>query len=379
SVFEGYFQGYKTMKPTALAHTTGKFNRVTATIIFLELVRNLELKYRVAGIGIGLFVGELTALLILVYLFLLHHKNSIHSQKSNHQNRSSYREIIKELARFSLPITSGRLINSIIQSTKAVLIPFQLTKSGLPETKAAAVYGQLSGMAQQIIFLPSIITSSLTKSLIPALSEAYSRQNFRKIEKNYQDLIRIITYLGFPLTVIFNLYGPEICQLVYSHPEAGKILSHLSFSVTFIYYLQVSSGMLHGLGKPKLALRNLALGNLTQLIGIFLLVKFPALRIQGAVIAITGGSIGAALLNYLNLGQIIDFPKNISLLFYKPLLGSSIIYFINFIFRQYIYRQTGTIISGFNLIIILSVNLIIYIIFMFLCGAITRTDLKKIH
>ena len=378
SVFKGFFQGCKTMKPTALARTSEQINRFTATIIIIHLLRNLELKYQTIGIGLGIAIGELTALLLLLYLFTREYNSFIQPKSyTSSPQSSSWVKLFKQIMKISLPVTSGRFVNSLMMSIKAFLIPGQLKQSGLTPSRAASLYGQLGGMVQQIILLPLVITGSLTTSFIPSISEAYANNKTNKIKRNYRDIIRIATYLGFPLTAIFYLYGTEICSLLFSYPEAGKMLSGLAFSATFIYYLQLSSGFLNALGHPGLALLNITAGSIIQLSGIYFLVRIPELRIQGAIIAITAGFIISALLNYLTLGKIIGFPVRFYLLYLKPLFCSSIFYILYSGFNHFFLQIYSKNFAFFILIIFLTLNILLYLALMYLCGAITRKEIGR--
>ena len=378
AVFKGYFQGCKTMKPTALARTTEQINRFTATIIIIHLLRNLEVKYQTTGIGLGIAIGELTALLLLFYLFIS--EKNILSEKENNKNTvetTPVNKLFLQIMKISLPVTSGRIVNSLMMSIKAFLIPGQLKQSGLSAARAAALYGQLGGMVQQVLFLPIVITGSLTTSFIPSLAAAYADNNYAKIERNYRDIIRLATYLGLPLTAIFHLYGQQICDLLFSYPEAGKILSGLAFGSTFLYYLQLSTGFLNALGHPGTALKNITVGSLLQLAGIYFLVRNPAFRIQGAVIAINSGLIVSALLNYLTIGKIIGFPGQYKLLFLKPLFSSCIFYILYSGFNHFFLHIYSKFFSYFIFFLFLLLNIIAYLILMYLSGAVRKKDLAR--
>ena len=381
SALNGFFQGCQTMKPTAIARTTEQINRFIVTIVLMSLWTGLEVKYRAAIPGLGMFIGELTGLFLLFFLFyreksLITSKN--HSEKIRPEKCSFFSSFLT-LGRFALPVTSGRLIHSLMQTGRAVLIPAQLQKSGLESSRAAAIYGQLGGMVQQVILLPTVFTLSFTTSLIPSLSRAYSQNKLEYIKNKYRDIIRFVTYLSFPLCSLFFLYGREICSLLFSHPEAGEILSGLAFSAPFIYYLQVSSGLLKSIGHPGLGLRNLALGCLFQLTGIYFLVEIPSLRIQGALLSLTLGYILSAGLNYLTLGEKIGFPSNYSLLYLKPLLNSGLLFFVNLLPLRFLLTYFNLRAEGFFLLVLLFFNLLLYFWLMYISNTIQKSDLHKVN
>ncbi|MDI3548636.1 MAG: stage sporulation protein [Halanaerobiales bacterium] len=380
--FRGFFQGFHTMIPTALSQIVEQLSRVAATLILIDMVSYLGLKYQAASIALGISIGEFSGLLILIILFI-HHLYSPKSntrektQKIKQKSKHNYFNDLKEICSLAIPITLGRIVNSLMISGEAILIPRQLQISGFSVKEATSLYGQLSGMVEQLLYLPTVITIALTTSLIPNISDAYARNNIDKIKNNYQDVIRITTYLGLPITIIFFTRGSEICQLLFGYPEAGTILAIMAFSSTFIYFLQVSSGMLNGLGKPQLALLNLSIGSLLKLIGIFFLTRQPELGIQGAAISISLGYMLSALLNFITIGHNIGYGLNVKQCFLKPMFSSSILLIINPYLTKIIKLLPYKPGSHLETLIVLFLLIIIYLLIMVLIRAITPEDLDR--
>ncbi|MFP4661090.1 MAG: oligosaccharide flippase family protein, partial [Halanaerobiales bacterium] len=379
--FRGFFQGMHTMMPTALSQITEQASRLLATLMIINAVAYMGLKYQAAGIAIGISIGELCGLLLLIILFLYtllnsHENKKKLGQKISQNVRHNYSRDFKVIAGLAIPITMGRIINSLMMSGEAILIPRQLELSGLSISDATALYGQLSGMVEQVLFLPTVITIALTISLVPNISDAQARNNMKKIKSNYQDVIRISCYLGFPITVIFYRMGSDICNLLFGYPEAGQLLAAMAFASTFIYYLQVSHGMLNGLGKPHLSVINLSIGSLVKLIGIFYLTRQP-IGIYGAAVSIGLGITLSALLNFISIGHNIGYDINIIKSFIKPFTASSAL-FISIPFLQNMINSTFFNIGNrLETILILLILVCSYLLLMIFMKAITREDLNR--
>lgn len=375
SCFNAFFQGMHNMMPTALAQTTEQLSRFFVTLLFLTLLRNYAIHYRSAAIALGITIGEFSAFILLIILFInnLFRDFRIDREKLYKNLRYNYRKDFKEMAGLALPITVARLAHSLMMNGEAILIPRQLQLKGYSLAGATSLYGQLSGMAEQLIYLPTVITIALTTSLVPTIADAYARKDFQKIKNNYRDVIRICTYLGFPLTVIFHRLGTELCELLFAYPQAGKLLSIMGFSCTFLYYQQVSNGMLNGLGKPGLSLLNMLIASGIKLLGIFLLTgPFPG--INGAAISISLGTILSAILNFICIGDNIGYSISIKDCFAKPLLASIILFYT----IPLLQKLLAPINISFKLAvtIVLFISAVIYIIIMLAIKAITTEDLR---
>lgn len=375
--FRGFFQGMHNMIPTALSQITEQTSRFLATILLINMLGYLGLRYQSAGIALGISVGEFSGLLLLIFFFLYHLKKSGLLNKlfnSLKNNKNNFICSFKTITALAVPITIGRIINSLMMSGEAVLIPRQLQKSGISVDQAASLYGQLSGMVEQLLFLPTVITIALTISLIPNISDAYARNNMKKIRNNYQDIIRISIYLGLPIIVIFIQNGKDICNILFGYPEAGRLLTIMAFSAPFIYFLQVSHGMLNGLGKPQLAVFNLSIGSLLKLAGIFYLTQ-QTVGIYGAAVSIGLGYVLSAVLNFIVIGHTIGYTINIIQCFIKPLLCSGTVYLLTpyLTLNKYI-----TLNINFKIEKILNIFIIICIYLILMCAvkAINKDDIN---
>ncbi|MGM0409862.1 MAG: oligosaccharide flippase family protein, partial [Bacillota bacterium] len=207
SLFRSFFQGFQNMIPTAISQLTEQLARFASTIVLLSMVANLNIRFKAAAIALGITIGEFCGFIFLILYFLFWYK-SVRKNLNYPSKKTPLKKIYKKIAFFALPITSGRILHSLLRSFEAYLIPAQLRLSGLLKSEATALFGQLSGMVEQIIFLPTVITTALTISLIPNISNKFAKNDLKNIRKNYEDILKIITYMGFPAALFFYIYGP---------------------------------------------------------------------------------------------------------------------------------------------------------------------------
>ncbi|MEJ6952609.1 putative polysaccharide biosynthesis protein [Natronospora cellulosivora (SeqCode)] len=380
SCFRGFFQGMHTMMPTAVSQISEQLTRLLATIMIINAVAYLGIKYQAAGIALGISIGEFSGLLILIilfiYTFISSHRKKIKKLKNTIKRnlRYNYKADLKAIAALAIPITMGRIIHSLMMSAEAILIPRQLQISGLSVAESTALYGQLSGMVEQLIFLPTVITIALTVSLVPNVSDAFARNNMQKIKNNYQDVIRISFYLGLPIIVVFSKFGAELCDLLFGYPEAGSLLAAMAFAAPFLYYLQVSHGMLNGLGKPQISVINLGLGSLLKLFGIFYLTRGP-LGIYAAAISIGLGAVLSASLNFIAIGHYIGYKINVIQTFIKPIFASLVLFFLStYIKSLNSYLSLNT---KLETVISLLLMILFYLFIMYFIKAIRKEDLER--
>lgn len=83
----------------------------------------------------------------------------------------------------TLPLTCNRILLSICQSAEAILIPMKLRDFGYTNSDSLSVYGILTGMVFSTILFPCVLSNSLSVMLLPAISEANSRNRMDLIKK----------------------------------------------------------------------------------------------------------------------------------------------------------------------------------------------------
>lgn len=381
SILRSYFQGLRTMTPTAVSQNIEQIVRISVSMYLISLLVDKGLRYGAAGAAIGITLGEFAGMMFLILLFAYHRlikkgndllSRDLHSTPSS---TTSYRKLFKDLCKIAIPVTVGRLVISIMYSVDAILIPNQLQQAGLSTVEATSQFGQLMGIALQIIFLPTVFTSSLTTSLVPTISDAMARNNIKAIRAKYHEVLRITSYIGIPGTLFFIFRGNEICHLLFNFAEAGSLLAILGIGAVATYYIHVAGGVLNGLGKPHLAVKNMIIASAFKIGGILTLASHPIFGIRGAAISISAGWIIGSIADFISIGRIIGFRMNIVHIILKPLLGTFVLYWALPVFDFFgMFLGLSTkIVTLFSI----SLSILLYFGWMILVGGFTKEDLNK--
>jgi len=90
------------------------------------------------------------------------------------------RVIVKEIVKISIPVSFNRFITSIMSTVEFILIPRMLVLGGMTYQNSIQEYGKLTGMAMPLVFFPSLVTSALATTLVPAISEAMSVKDTKR-------------------------------------------------------------------------------------------------------------------------------------------------------------------------------------------------------
>ena len=105
---------------------------------------------------LGLLIGEIASSFFSILFYKLEKKNSYPVK-----NASSYC-IVLEICKYSIPLTTTRIIVGLLQSVENIYIPQNLLLAGYNTADALSLFGVLTGMALPLILFPTAITNSLS-------------------------------------------------------------------------------------------------------------------------------------------------------------------------------------------------------------------------
>ncbi len=384
STFRGYFQGQQTMVPTGVSQIIEQLTRVGIALFLAVFLLPMGLEYSAAGATFGAVAGAIFGLLFLVYLYVKEKGYMAEKvRKQRIKERVSFRKVLYRIAQLAVPITIGSLILPLINILDLIIVPQRLHVAGFTTERATALYGQLTGMATPLAHIPAIITISLAVSLVPSISEALTLNNYHLIRRNSNLAIRLTLILGMPAALGLYVLAEPITLLLFNNVEAAVPLRIIAFSVIFLTMYQTTTGILQGLGKPILPVKNMGLGALIKIIMGWTLTAIPQVNIQGAALATL---VGFAISSLLNLYQVkrdtgMRFDFNHHLL--KPVLSVSVMGVAVYLSYNYLNMFFADLYSpalsnAAATLISIGIGMIVYGAMLFITGSITREDLQRI-
>ena len=368
SAFRGYFQGLQNMFPSALSQVCEQIFRVIVgfTIASKLLVKGVE--WAAVGIAAGMLFGEILGLGVISINYLLQK-----TQKS-FDNRKSYqpsKTIFKNLLTLSLPVTGSRLMATGLSSLDAIIIPKQLQKAGYDPSTATSLFGQFSGTAMTLLNFPSVFTFALSTSLVPAISEAIARNDYKLAQNRCTDSIKYTIIIGVP-SVITLFYFAEPLAAMFKSQEVTNVLKLLAFGGLFAYVQQTTIGILQGLGKTYLPLIHTIISSILRIPLLFYLTGTPQWGLLGSSWAYIIGFFCLAMLNIRAIINNTGMKFDCKVFIYQPFsAGVWMIIIINLI-KNYLPATTP------SYLIAIFFGFLGYIIVLKLNGGLNLKDLKKI-
>lgn len=346
SAFRGYFQGHSNMIPTAYSEVIEAVSKLVIGLLGAYFFMSVSSEVAAAGAISGVTIGGLLALLFLVFFYF---KNGTQTHLTDATKSRSKSKIIGQLLLIAVPITIGAAVMSLTNVIDTFMINFRLSAISVDEsifktlteffgintenvaigkniTSVAAdvIYGSYSGYAMSLFNLPPSIVTSISMSIVPAISAALATKDQKQSKLLTESSIRITTLFALPCAIGMSVLSSPILISLYNNARAENTLALLSLSIIFVCIVSVTTAILQASGKVFIPVVHMLIGGVVKAISNYILIAIPALNIGGAPISTFLCYFVIAALNISAVLRIIHPDFNIKDFILKPLVSAFI-------------------------------------------------------
>lgn len=306
SAFRGYYQGLKEMEEYAFSQAFEQVFRVAFLLSAACLVVyafGWDKKYALYAAVMSTSVATIAAIAQFAY-FDRKHQCVVDEMVQRQTTRShSAKKIFREILILAIPYLVVAILGNIDQVFNGFLLPTGL-KMHYNAEDTTTVISASNYVAGKLNAIPMILGPGFATAIIPHISEALSKKNYKLVKKNVLDSINVVLYVAIPVSFcIFAYAGPlnytlyysenlELCTFVVQWMALEGFLSTLAPLVT---------NLMVSLELRKNVLKNLAIGVLIK--GVLLI---PFVWIMGIAGAVISSFIGTGYIINKNLKEIQD-------------------------------------------------------------------------
>ncbi len=346
SAFRGYFQGHSNMIPTAYSEVVESVAKLVIGLVGAYFLMSVSVELASAGAVFGVTLGGLFALLLLLYFY---YKNRNNTPAYDTVATRSTGKIFVRLLTIAIPITIGAAVMSLTNVIDTFMIGNRLQAisvnqeiartlteffgvsaqdatigANLSHKAADVMYGSYSGYAMSLFNLPPSIVTSISMSIVPAISAALAISNKAQARLLTESSIRITTIFSLPCAIGLSVLSTPILVGLYNNARAQDTLALLSLAIVFVCIVSVSTAILQAAGHVFIPVRNMLIGGLFKIISNYILIGIPALNIGGAPISTFCCYLLIAVLNLISIHRIIHPQFDVKNFVLKPLVAAFI-------------------------------------------------------
>lgn len=346
SAFRGYFQGHSNMIPTAYSEVIEAVSKLVIGLLGAYFLMGISSEVAAAGAISGVTIGGLLALLFLV---LFYFKTKPSTQLSDATESRKMSTIVARLLLIAVPITIGAAVMSLTNVIDTFMINLRLSSITVDEsifktlteyfgvsatdviigekiTSSAAdvMYGSYSGYAMSLFNLPPSIVTSISMSIVPAISAALAIKDRLQSRLLTESSIRITTMFALPCAIGLSVLSSPILICLYNNSRAENSLSLLALSIIFVCIVSVTTSILQASGKVFIPVVHMLIGGVVKAVSNYFLIAVPFLNIGGAPISTFICYFVIASLNISAVIRVIKPDFNVKDFVIKPLLSALI-------------------------------------------------------
>ena len=332
SVYRGYFQGMRTMVPTAISQIVEQifnaFFSVYLAYVFLRVAvpegaeKNIPLG--AAGGTMGTGIGALAGLLIVIFSYFLIRPDLLRrASRCRQPYEEGRRELVGKILQTAWPIIAGTAVFSITNLIDMGMVMRILKSTGFSHGEAEILYGQLSGKYVTLTTLPVAISTAIATAALPSIAASVKLRERKQVRRKMDLTYRISMIISVPAAVGISVLGPQILAMLFpNESDGGMLLTVGGISIIFLALCQTSTGILQGIGHIKVPVMGAILGAITKVILNWVLIRIPAVNVLGAVLSTTGCYLVAAVFDVMMLSRITGTRFDLMGSFLKPVIGS---------------------------------------------------------
>lgn len=243
-IIKGYFYGKQNVTPHMISNILEQLLR----LLLISYIIPKTLIYKTSTtIIVFILLNIITeSFSIIVFLFFLPKNQTIKKEDL----KIDFLET-KEILSISIPSISGRLLGNLAFFLEPILLTSVLSYKGLSINSITTEYAIYNSYSLSTLLFPSFFISAIANSLLPEISNYYSKNNITKVKKRIKQSIIISLIIGLICTILIYIASPFILKILYN---TNKGLNYIKILSPFfiLYYLESPLySILTGINKIK--------------------------------------------------------------------------------------------------------------------------------
>lgn len=381
-VLRGYFQGKKTMVPTALSQLIEQIVNavvsIAASYFFMKKYNpspDVE-AYGAAGSTLGTCIGAFVALLFLIFIYFIY-KPTIRKQLTRDRNSDyePYKQMFTLLIITIIPVILSQTVYQITGVIDGALYGHIMDGKGIAEEIRDDMYGEYTGFYKTLTNLPVAIASAMASSIVPSIVSAFSREDRKELHEKINSSIHFNMIIAFPCAVGMGVLAGPILQLIFPRATdlGAGLLGTGSIAIIFFALSTISNGILQGINKMRVPVINSAISVVIHVIIVVIALQVFNMGTYGLVLGNATFALVVCILNWMSIRKYLEYKQEIKKTFVIPAVSSAIMGVVTWLVYQGIYLLAHSNIISTILSIIIAV--IVYFAALLLLKGVDEDDL----
>jgi len=340
-VIRGLFQGLGTMMPTAFSQIIEQLINAFVSVGAAYFLFKYGTKiggilgdkeeygaiYGAAGGTFGTTTGALVSLIfLLIVLALFWSKFKNQGRTARKYPVASYSTIFKILMMTIIPVLLSTTLYNLSGILEQVIYKNMAAFLEIPKHEVKIVWGIYSGKIRLLLNVPVSIAASMAASVVPSLTAAYTDENMKLVRRKINTSMRFVMLIAVPCAVGMGVLAKPILMLLFHETSklAVQLLQLASFSIIFYSLSTLTNGILQGINRMKIPVRNAIIALSCQVVIAFGLMYFTKLEIYGILVSNICYSMIMTMLNSFAIRKHMRYRQEFIKSIFVPLISAGI-------------------------------------------------------
>lgn len=302
NILKGYFYGVSKIVVPSFIDILEKAMRIVTIALLIMFFKATSITTLVTLAYVSLAIGELQSLILLFFYYKKLRKETPRS--NDKPERAS--QLIFNVFIIALPLCINGFLGNLFATASTLIVPRRLMSAGFEYATALGMIGKFSGMAMTIISFPAIVIMSINSLIIPDLSQMLCKGEYYNATVRIKKVMKIAFLLGLATTIICNIIPDSLGQMFYGRGDLGLYIKIGSLCAPIMFPASTMFGILNGLNKQGIILRNSLIVATLELICLFIFTSIPSLNILGYAVTMMITSIVTLIINLHEVKKHLD-------------------------------------------------------------------------
>jgi len=381
-VLRGFFQGHRTMVPTAVSQIIEQVVNAVISVLAAYLLMKAfttdasQSARGAAGGTLGTLCGAVAGVFFLGFVYNVNrgYVQRKVAEDTASKEESSF-ELLKAICLTLFPIILSQTVYQISGILDIGIFGNHMESLGVSESQSAVLQEAYTNKYRQLTNVPVAIASALSAAIVPALTASFQDRNVLDIKKKIHSSIKMNMLIAFPSAVGMAVLGPQLIQLLYKDTSvlSGNLMRIGSVAIIFFAYSTMTNGILQGIGKLRTPVVHAAVSLGIHIGMLYFMLYVLKLSVYAMVIGNVSFAFIVCILNWISIKHSVGYRQEIKTSFILPAIAAAVMGVVTYGIYTGLYRLLQ---SNFVCTVISMVGAVaVYFVLIFLLKTLTKEEL----
>lgn len=386
-VFRGYFQGLGTMMPTAVSQILEQIFVLIGSIAGASVLYHYGDKvgallhnqdyapaYGAAGASIGPVIGAVIGLLFLVFVYAAYRKGAKKRGRDGSGKVDSYPQILSMILLTIFPVLLSTTVYNISGVIDIKIFGSVMIEKGFGDVRTD-IWGVYSGKYKLLVNVPIALANAMCSSIVPMLTQLMVREEYGRAKEKIGQAMRFTMIVAIPSAVGLSVLArPIVSMLFKGEVDMAVSMLHIgSVSVIFYTMSTLTNGVLQGINKMKIPVRNAAISLVIHIVILYAMLQMD-MGINAVVYAYILFAVVVSVLNAIAIRKYLRYKQELVRTFIIPAIASAAMGIVIALLNLLLAKSAGNVVT---VLVGIVVGVTVYFVILILLKGVNERDLRS--